>query len=144
MLTVTMAITLLVVIMACWARVPVVAGLRRVLIDGPAAWLNGLTRRHVIFYALLLLVVLTCGEVLAALGPLDMSLVLLWDVSALVDAVVTVAVLATSARIGSGWQTIARWRPFCTARRAPRARRRPRSPLASNDDDGERRRALAA
>ena len=42
MLTVTMAITLLVVIMACWARVPVVAGLRRVLIDGPAAWLNGL------------------------------------------------------------------------------------------------------
>lgn len=144
MLALTVSITLLAVTMACWAETPVVTSLRRVLVDTPAKWLNGVSRRHLIFYALLLLIALTCGELLAALGPLDMSLVLLWDVSAIVDAAVTVAVLTTTARIGSGWRMIVRRWPSAAARRAPRVRRRAQRPHASNDDEGGRHRGLAA
>lgn len=119
-----------------WRHLPAVRPLRRMLVDTPAAWLNGLTRKHLIFGALMLAVVLVGGEMLAALGPLDMSLILLWDVSAFIDAAVVTITLAASARITGGWRMLVGQRsPRARSRRA-RMHRRPAERKGDNDEDG--------
>lgn len=135
MLTFVMTVLALMAMLDRWRDLPAVRPLRRVLVDKPAAWINTLTRKHLIFATLMLIVIITGGQMLAALGPLDMSLILLWDVSAFVDVAVAVTALAASARITSGWHLLAQWRPIRTGRRRPRARRRPRLRQPGNDDD---------
>lgn len=133
MVTVVVAVLLMMATLAQWPDLPATRPVRRLLVDKPAAWLNTLTRRHLIFATLLLVIVITGGEMLAALGPLDMSLILLWDVSAFIDVGVAVTTLAASARITRGWNLLAQWRPIRTSR--PRARRRPTARKSGNDDD---------
>lgn len=134
MLTLVVTVLTVMAMLERWRDLPAVRSLRRLLVDKPAAWLNTLTRRHLIFGTLMLVIVITGGEMLAALGPLDMSLILLWDVSAFIDVVVAVTTLAASARITRGWNLLAQRQPIRTSRRRPRARRRPTARKPGNDD----------
>jgi hypothetical protein len=93
-------------------------------------------RRHLIFLALMAVILIAGAELLAMAGPFDMALVVLWDVSTYIDIVLTTAGFAAATRGGAGWRTlIARFLPH----RAPRARRRRRgkraAPPSANDDD---------
>lgn len=140
MLVFVIAVLAVMAMLDRWRHQPAVRPLRRMVVDTPAAWLNGLTRKHLIFGLLMLTVVLTSGQMLAALGPLDMSLILLWDVSAFIDVAVAATALAASARITGGWRMLVGPRPFRARSRRTRTRRRPAAPKAGNDeDDGARR-----
>lgn len=127
-----------------WRDLPAVRPLHRLLVESPARWGNALTRRHMVFATLMLIVVVTGGQMLAALGPLDMSLVFLWDVSAFVDVAIAATTLAAGTRIARHWRLVALWRPGRARPRRPRARRREAAPKPGNDDDGAGRWALAA
>ena len=119
---------------------PVGRTLHHWLVERPADRLDSLDRRHLIMLILFAIILTTGGELLAAAGPLDMSMVLLWDVSVYLDAAIfsiTIASVARSMAAGRYLKAIA-------ARRLSRAghTRRPRpmrrsKPAAStaNDDD---------
>lgn len=116
---------------------------QRMMIDAPRERLAKLERRHLIFVALMTLIVLAGGELLAMVGPFDMALVVLWDVSTYIDILLTGTLVATTARSGAGVRAVvARLR----LQRRPRARRcRPaRKALAPANDDDRRGCALAA
>lgn len=94
-----------------------------------------ISRRHLIFLALMAVMLVAGSELLAIAGPFDTALVVLWDLSTYIDIVLTTAVVASAARGGAGWRAIvARFFP----RRTPRARRRraprPLRPSANDDD----------
>jgi len=108
----------------------------RYLVRPLAGWLNKLDRRHLIFGLLVLLIVLLAGEMLAALGPLDMGLVLMWDVASFADALVATTLAASAMRL----RPVRAW-IGAVARVVPRRReRRPaaavRKTSAANDEDG--------
>ena len=101
------------------------------------AALRKITRTHLIFLILMSIVLIAGTELLAIAGPFDMALVVLWDVSAYIDIVVTTLVVAGASRGGAGLRMIvARVLP----RRAARARRtrRSRSALPPANDDEDR------
>jgi hypothetical protein len=97
-------------------------------------------RRHLVFLALMAVILIAGAEMLAVAGPFDMALVMLWDVSTYIDIVLTTAVVATATRGGAGWRAIvARFLP----RRAPRARRRRGKRAAPPSANVDARPALA-
>ena len=97
--------------------------------------LGRVERKHLIFLALMTLVLVAGTELLALAGPFDIALVLLWDISAYVDIVLTTVVVTTATRGSLGGRAlVARFAP----RRAPRARRQRSARKAappSNDDE---------
>ncbi|MGL4313154.1 MAG: hypothetical protein ACRCSO_04125 [Sphingomonas sp.] len=126
-------------ILMLWLRPDWVASrqLHRLTVLPLARIANGITRQHLLFALLMVAVLLLAGEVIAALGPLDMSLVLLWDVAGLADALITAVSVAVVARSAARF-----WRLVPMARRrspAPRPPRQRRARLtlnrADNDDD---------
>ena len=119
-------------VMLRYPQIPMARALRRHGIEPLARWLNQLDRRQLIFFFLLASTVLLGCELLAALGPLDMGLVLLWDVSLYVDALLSAVAVASVARL---LPTLRFWR----ARPRPRARRRcsaARKVARNDDEDG--------
>ena len=108
---------------ARWLDRTLVAGLRRI------------TRTHLIFLVLMGVLLVAGTELLAMAGPFDMALVVMWDVSAYIDIVLTTVVVATATRGGAGWRAIVARIP---PRRAPRARRRRKGrkmlPPANDDE----------
>lgn len=108
------------------------------------AGLHKITRTHLIFLILMSVILVAGTELLAMAGPFDMALVLVWDLSAYIDIVLTTAVVAGANRGGAGLRmVVARVLP----RRAARARRsrsaRKVLPPA-NDDEDRPGQALAA
>lgn len=107
------------------------------------AALHRITRTHLIFLILMAVILIAGTELLAMAGPFDMALVLVWDVSAYVDIVLTTAAVAGIARGGAGWKVlVGRFAP----RRAERARRQraARKTAPPANDDERRTMALAA
>lgn len=108
------------------------------------ARLGRLERRHLVFLALMTIIIVVGGEVLAIGGPLDMGLVLLWDVSTYLDIALAAGTLAAVARGRAGWRIVATRLPRMRPRaRAPRTRAMPRPERTSANDD-DRPAALAA
>lgn len=131
----TMAVVagvLLIVALRCWGTLPAMRGLWRRLVEQPAGWLNGLDRRHLLFALLLLAVLVAGGELVAVLGPLDMGLVLLWDVASFVDAAIAVTVVAGGTRLGHAVRFVAT--RLGSARRRERRTRRTGGRGPANDD----------
>lgn len=129
-------LALITVTLRCWPETAAARWIQRAVIDATGARLATLERRHLIFVVLMSIVLIVGGELLAMAGPLDMALIVLWDISTYVDIVVTTAVVATAARAGPGLRnSVARLIP----RRAARARRarpsRKELPSANDDDD---------
>ncbi|MBX9815214.1 MAG: hypothetical protein A4S12_05270 [Proteobacteria bacterium SG_bin5] len=111
-----------------YPQLPVARGVHALIVAPLAARLNRVTRRQLIFWALVAVFALVAGEWLAILGPLDMGLVLLWDVALYVDALLGAVAVASVARL----VPLPRWRP------RPRARRSaPRRAAPGNDADAE-------
>ncbi|MEG3176304.1 hypothetical protein U1872_08695 [Sphingomonas sp. RB3P16] len=108
-------------------------------ITATAAALRRVERRHLIFALILTtFILIASAELLALIGPFDIALVLMWDVSVYVDIVLTSAVVATATRGGAGWRMIvARFtaRPRARARRQ-RVARKPAAP-ANEDERGD-------
>ena len=95
-----------------------------------------ITRTHLIFLILMSVILIAGTELLAMAGPFDMALVVMWDVSAYIDIVLTTAVVAGAARGGAGRRAIV---ARLTARRSPRARRhRPARKMLPPSNDDER------
>lgn len=126
------------------AHLPIAQTLHRWLVEKPAERLNHMDRRHVIMLLLFAMVIAFSGELLAAAGPLDMSLVLLWDVSVYLDAVMVSVALATAARSVSAGRYIksivAHWFNRAGHARRPRpvtrsTRRAKNTRSSTNDDD---------
>lgn len=116
-------------VMLRYREIPLSRALSRMSVEPLARLLNRLDRRKLIFFLLIAAVLLFGGELLAVLGPLDMGLVLLWDVSLYVDALLGAAAVASVARFMP---------PLRFWRARPRTRRRrgvARKPVAGNDDD---------
>ncbi|GHH22586.1 hypothetical protein GCM10008023_32760 [Sphingomonas glacialis] len=97
--------------------------------------LGRVERKHVIFLALMTVVLVAGTELLALAGPFDIALVLLWDISAYVDIVLTTMVVATATRGMTGWHALV---ARIASRRSPRARRqrsvRKAAPSANDDE----------
>lgn len=135
MTMVVVAGVLLIVALRCWGALPAMRGLHRRLVERPAAWLNALDRRHLLFVLLLLAALAAGGELLAMLGPLDMGLVLLWDMATVVDAAIAASVVAGATRLRHGVRYLA-LRIGGARRRERRTRRASVRPAAN--DDGKR------
>lgn len=106
-----------------------------------ARWLTQVDRRQLIFVLLLLAVLVFAGEALAALGPLDTGLVLLWDVASYVDAAVAALTIASlTRRRGLGWKLrmLVNRRPRARAYRDARTRRAAGGTGANDDEDDSR------
>lgn len=101
-------------------------------------------RRHLVFLALMTLVLVAGSELLAIGGPLDGALVLLWDVSTYLDIVMVSVTVAAVARGRMVLRLVApRLARVLPRRRTPRTRAaRPERPSANDDD--HRAFALAA
>lgn len=100
-------------------------------------------RRHVLFAVLLTLIVVFAGEALAMLGPLEMGLVVLFDVSTYIDIVLVAGTMAAIA-CGRGvlqWIAMRLPRPRARARRTPPIARGERA--AANDEEDQRTRIAA-
>lgn len=99
-----------------------------------------LSRQQVIFALLLAILVICAAELLAAAGPFDASLVMLWDVAGYLDAAVFTTLLALQSRIAPALQRlgagpirhVARPRGITRRRRVRTARRE--QPTANDDD----------
>lgn len=100
-------------------------------------------RRHLVFVILMTVILVAGTELLAMAGPLDVGLVVMWDVATFVDALLATATLAAVARGRSGWRYVAQ---RLVPRRGARRRRRAARAVvkADNDDEGHRGLALAA
>ena len=113
--------------LARWLDRTLVAAVRRI------------TRTHVIFLVLMSVILIAGTELLAMAGPFDMALVLMWDVSAYIDIVLTTVVVAGAARGGAGWRMVTQRLRSGIVRRTGRARRSRSTAKAArkraNDDD---------
>jgi hypothetical protein len=139
------AILLAMLILAAWRFPDTALGqvVARRLVGPLVRWMAAVDRRKVIFILLILAVLLCAGELIAAAGPLDMSMVLLWDVASFVDAAMATLAIASVTRAGNAAHAVralfgGRVRLRARQRRSRPARRK--SPPA-NDQDGP---ALAA
>jgi hypothetical protein len=140
MLTLMMIIAAVMLVLFRHGQLPIGQAMHRWLVEKPATRLNSLDRRHVILLILIAIILATGGELLAAAGPIDLSMILLWDVSVYLDAAILSITLASAARsVAAG-----RYLKAVAARRLTRAGhvRRPRrtrhdkpSAPTANDDD---------
>ena len=134
---------LVVFVMKLWPAVSSVRWLHRVLVEAPLALAGRVTRKDLILIGLILF----GGQIVMLLGP-EAALVYILDLSFYAEAVVATTLAATTARLGSGWQSLKRivgglkrvaGRPPRAMRRRPRARRTRSAPSrrsgACNDDD---------
>jgi hypothetical protein len=90
-------------IMKRWPATPIARRLHHDLVETPCRFLAGVTRRHLIFLILLLVVVTAGAEILTVAGPIDMGLIALWDVATFVDVASAVLMVAAVGRSQSAW-----------------------------------------
>ena len=106
-------------------------------VERPAAWLSSRTRAHVIFGILVVGLAFAGREFVIIAGTADMAMLMAWDLSLFVDALIITWTAATAGRIRLVGQMLhARFRGKAAPRpRARKSRTRLRKPAASNDDE---------
>lgn len=128
-------------ILKLWPETSSARWLHRALVERPLAFLGGLERRHLIF----LIVLLVMAQGAAAIGSMELVTLTAIDVSAYVDAVITVWTIAALNRSrGALTAVFARLPRLRSGKPRQRRARRVVRRGASNDDDGHRGFALAA
>jgi hypothetical protein len=113
--------------------------LHQMLVEAPLLALARMSRRHVIFGLILLAMLFAASEFIMLLGTADVAMVLAWDVSIYVDALVAAWAFATVTRSKAAWQALASVlaRPLRTARQRASRRRRANTEKAANDSDDD-------
>ena len=120
------------------------------LAEKPAAWIDAIQRKHVIFLLLMIAAVLVLREAAPMLaGSSELALFGIWDASVYLDVVLAAWTIAALGRGRVGWTVTRAKLVAMIARRrtrAPRPRARRSKPVrpVANDDDGEVRLAFAA
>jgi hypothetical protein len=131
---------LMILTMKLFPEVPASRLMHRALVEVPLRGLAAMSRRHMI-YGVVLVAMLAAGvEMVVMLGSTDLVMLMAWDVSLYVDAVIAAWTIATVARGKAAWQVLAgrlAGRRGTPRPRAPR-RRREGSKTAANDagEDG--------
>jgi hypothetical protein len=119
--------------------------LHRWLAEKPAAWIDRIERKQIIFLLLAVGAALILREAAPMLaGTSELALLGLWDASVYLDVVMAVWTLGALSRGRAGWavvrqrlvSAVRRGRPATAAR--PRAvRSRSQRTVVANDDDGD-------
>ena len=127
-------------------RLPVSRLLHRLTVEMPLHRLAVLDRRHAIFALILLAMLFVGSEMIMMLGSADIAMLLAWDVSIFVDALVAAWTLAAVSRSRTAWQMLAgiAARPLRGARRRAPRRRRAGLQAAANDSDEDRSAGICA
>lgn len=127
---------LIILTMKLFPDIPASRLLHRALVEAPLRKLAAMERRHWIYGAVLVAMLFAGTEMIMLLGSTDFVILMAWDVSLYVDALIATWTLAAVAR------SKAAWRMILPARRPkPRARRRRRVEIGKaandSDEDGE-------
>jgi hypothetical protein len=132
-------VLLVIMTMKLFPDLPISRQLHRELVEVPLRKLAAMTRAHLIFGLVALAMLFTASELIMLLGSADFVMLMAWDVSLYVDALLAAWTVAAVTRGKAAWQALAAvvTRPLRTARR--RSPRRPRSGTqqAANDSDGD-------
>lgn len=129
-------------VMRLFPETPTARFLHRWLAEKPAAWIDAIRRKHVIFLLLTIGMVLVLREAAPMLaGSSELALFGLWDASVYLDVVLAAWTIAALGRGRIGWTAVRAKLVAMIARRrtrAPRARARRSRPVrpVANDDDG--------
>lgn len=134
---VTGFILLVIAMMKLFPHIPASRLLHRGLVELPLLKLATMDRRHAIFGVVLLVMLFTASEMIMLFGSADVVMLMAWDVSIHVDAVIAAWMLATLNRGKAMWVAFAAMmrRPLRSARRRSRRQRRGVPGKAANDDD---------
>lgn len=139
----------IVLAMKLFPETPIARAMHRAFVERPLERLATMDRRHLIFGVIALGMLFTFTELIMLIGSTDLVMLMAWDVSIYVDAVIAAWTVAAVARLKGAWRyTLARiLAPLRAAR--PRASRRriatARPPANDADEDGAfRTYALAA
>jgi hypothetical protein len=139
-------VLLIILTMKLFPDLPVSRQLHRALVEAPLRSLAAITRAHLIFGVVLLAMLFSATELIMVLGSADFLMLIAWDVSLYVDAVIATWTIAAVTRGKAMWQAFAQVasRPLRAARRRSPRRRRIGSQEAANDaDDGGAARTYA-
>ncbi|TMJ19361.1 MAG: hypothetical protein E6G92_06125 [Alphaproteobacteria bacterium] len=143
-------VLLVIVVMRLFPAIPLSRALHRALVEAPLERLGAMSRRHLIYAALLAGMMIAGAEVILLLGSADMAMLMAWDVSLYVDGLIATWTISALVRGKSAWNVVAaRWLSPLRRAARPRARRQRRDPTrtAANDSDeggGGRAYAFAA
>jgi hypothetical protein len=131
---------LVILTMKLFPAVPASRFLHRMLVELPLQRLAVMDRRHLIFGVMLVGMLFASAELIMMLGSADVVMVMAWDVSLYVDALLAAWALAAVARSKAAWRAFAdiMTRPLRTARRRTPRRRRAAATKAANDADEDR------
>jgi hypothetical protein len=133
-------VLLIILTMKLFPRMPASLLLHRALVEAPLRGLAAMSRRHLIYGAVLVAMLFAGTELIMLAGSTDLVMLMAWDVSLYVDAVIATWAIATAARGKAAWQALAArvtGRRGMPRPRAPR-RRREGTRTAANDagEDG--------
>ncbi len=130
---------LTIVTMKLFPLLPVSHLLHRHLVEIPLRQLEAMDRRHLIFGVILLGMLFAGAELIVLLGSTEAAMLVAWDVSIYVDALLAGWSLAALARSRAGWQSLAGIlrRPLRGARRRAPRRRRGGTQKPANDADAD-------
>lgn len=128
----------LILVMKLFPETPAARAMHRGFVEAPLRKLAAMTRRHVI-YAVVAAGMLVSGmELIMILGSSDLLLLMAWDMSLYVDAVIATWTVAAVTRIKGFWHAL-KARMGGVFRRASRPRARRSSagarPAANDSDD---------
>lgn len=129
----------IVMTMKLFPEMPAARAMHRAFVEVPLATIAEWDRRHLIFGVVAVVMAFSCSQTLLMMGASDMLMILAWDVSLYVDAVIATYTAAVVTRVKGFWQYLKMraLRPFRSARpRAPRRVRVTARP-AANDSDGD-------
>ncbi len=130
-------------VMRLFPETPTARFLHRWLAEKPAAWIDAIRRKHLIFLLLTIGMVLVLREAAPMLaGSSELALFGLWDASIYLDVVMAAWTIAALARRRSGWAVVRLklvtllGQPRTTRARRRARRSRPPVRLPANDDEG--------
>lgn len=120
--------------------IPVSRAMHRAFVEAPVEKLAKMDRRHLIFGVIALGMLFSFAELIMILGSSDLVMLMAWDVSLYVDAVIATWTVAAVTRVKGYWHHV-KARIGSVFRRAPRSRAPRRSRAsgqpAANDADGD-------
>jgi len=120
--------------------IPIARAMHRAFVEVPFDRLATMDRRHIIFGVVALGMLFSCAELIMLLGSSDLVMLMAWDLSLYVDAVIATWTVAAVTRVRRFWHHVkARIAALVRLPARPRTSRRritSARPPANDADDG--------
>lgn len=130
----------IVLAMKLFPETPIARAMHRAFVERPLAKLADMSRAHLIFGVIALVMLFSSAELIMLLGSSDLVMLMAWDVSLYVDAAIAVWTVAAVTRLKGAWRyAVSRLGSPLRAARARTSRRRlvtARPPANDADEDG--------